>query len=64
MLKEALSSLPAPRNDYEIVVPEDEQQPGENEQAEAPMVLDQADVDHQKHLEQKALSMWCEILFC
>ncbi|GFR13319.1 cell division cycle 5-like protein [Trichonephila clavata] len=55
ILKEALSSLPAPRNDYEIVVPEDEVQPAEKEQPEAPMVMDQADVDHQKQLEHKAL---------
>ncbi|GBN28248.1 Cell division cycle 5-like protein, partial [Araneus ventricosus] len=55
ILKEALSSLPAPRNDYEIVVPEDEQPPGEKEQAEAPEIMDQADVDHHMQLEQKAL---------
>ncbi|CAL1262545.1 unnamed protein product [Larinioides sclopetarius] len=55
MLKEALSSLPTPRNDYEIVVPEDEQPPGEKVQTEVPMILDQADVDHQKQLEQRAM---------
>ncbi|GFX99235.1 cell division cycle 5-like protein [Trichonephila clavipes] len=55
MLKEALSSLPVPRNDYEIVVPEDEVQPAEKELPEAPMVMDQADVDHQQQLEHKAL---------
>ncbi|GIY05290.1 cell division cycle 5-like protein [Caerostris darwini] len=55
MLKEALSSLPAPRNDYEIVVPEDEIQPTEKEQPEAPTVMDQADLDHQRELELKAL---------
>lgn len=56
MLKKALTALPAPRNDYEIVVPEDEQQPMEAEQPEVVAVMDQADVDLTKQLEIKALS--------
>lgn len=42
-LKAGLSSLPAPRNDYEIVVPEDEQLP--EEQSNEAVIEDQADVD-------------------
>lgn len=43
-LKASLSTLPAPLNDYEIVVPEDEESgetPAENEEN----VEDQADID-------------------
>ncbi|KFM72811.1 Cell division cycle 5-like protein, partial [Stegodyphus mimosarum] len=54
MLKKALTSLPAPRNDYEIVVPEDEPQQTDKEHSETTTVIDQADVDLQKELEQKA----------
>uniref|UniRef100_A0A2L2Y4S8 Cell division cycle 5-like protein n=1 Tax=Parasteatoda tepidariorum TaxID=114398 RepID=A0A2L2Y4S8_PARTP len=55
MLKKALTALPAPRNDYEIVVPEDEQKEEVNEHQEVAVVLDQADVDLLKQQEQKAL---------
>lgn len=54
-LKKALSSLPAPRNDYEIVVPEDEPQPTDSENSESVTVLDQADLDLLRQQEQKAL---------
>ncbi|XP_054720958.1 cell division cycle 5-like protein [Uloborus diversus] len=55
MLKKALTSLPLPRNDYEIVVPEDEHQEVEKEQSDLATVMDQADVDVQKQEEQRAL---------
>ncbi|KAG8196130.1 hypothetical protein JTE90_007866 [Oedothorax gibbosus] len=55
MLKKALTALPAPRNDYEIVVPEDQQQPMEAELPEIAAVPDQADVDFSKQMEQKAI---------
>lgn len=42
-LKAGLSSLPIPRNDYEIVVPEDEQI--QEEQSNETVIEDQADVD-------------------
>lgn len=46
-LRDGLSSLPAPRNDYEIVVPENEE--NENEATEnINVVEDQADVDARK----------------
>lgn len=50
--------MPAPRNDYEIVVPEDEPQAVDNEQTELVSVPDQADVDQLKQEQQKALSMF------
>lgn len=52
-LKKNLSSLPAPKNDYEIVVPEheDEEMP---EQAQEKMVEDQADLDKRYEEEMKA----------
>lgn len=52
-LKKALTSLPVPRNDYEIVVPEDEPQPTDAEHPESATVLDQADLDLLRQQEQK-----------
>ncbi|XP_057670470.1 cell division cycle 5-like protein [Diorhabda carinulata] len=49
-LKISLSSLPQPKNDYEIVVPENEEQE-EPEQAQAQIVEDQADIDARKQEE-------------
>jgi len=48
-LRQGLGSLPAPRNDYEIVVPEDEEQDGGAEQ----MITDedQADIDARRQEE-------------
>lgn len=43
-LREGLSSLPAPKNDYEIVVPDDEQEAMEVE-SDQNSVLDQAEID-------------------
>lgn len=62
-LKKSLSSLPTPRNDYEIVVPEDEPQPMDNEHPESATTLDQADLDLMKQQEQKEASMSRSILF-
>ncbi|KAJ8951392.1 hypothetical protein NQ318_009956, partial [Aromia moschata] len=54
-LKMGLSSLPQPKNDYEIVVPEHEEEEMP-EQAQEQMIEDQADVDkrHQEELKAKA----------
>lgn len=52
-LKMGLSGLPQPKNDYEIVVPENEDQE-EPEQAQAQLVEDQADIDARKQEELKA----------
>lgn len=49
-LKLGLGSLPQPKNDYEIVVPENEEQE-EPEQAQAQMIEDQADIDARKQEE-------------
>lgn len=53
--------MPAPRNDYEIVVPEDEPQPTDNEHPESAAVLDQADLDLLKEQELKEAS---KFIFC
>lgn len=42
-LRMGLNALPAPKNDYEIVVPEHEEEQAKQEQMQ--MVEDQADVD-------------------
>lgn len=42
-LRASLHSLPAPKNDYEIVVPDHEEE--QTEPNQEPMILDQADVD-------------------
>ncbi|KAJ6638555.1 Cell division cycle 5-like protein [Pseudolycoriella hygida] len=52
-LREGLASLPAPRNDYEIVVPEDED--GNFEMTDVNTIVeDQADVDARYVAEEKA----------
>lgn len=51
-LRTGLSLLPAPKNDYEIVVPEDETV--EPAQPDSATVEDQADVDARFLAEQKA----------
>ena len=50
-LKAGLSSLPAPKNDYEIVVPEQEEEVVEAAQQQA--IEDQADVDARREAELK-----------
>lgn len=55
VLKKALSTLPTPRNDYEIVVPDDDPQQMDQEGAKESYVEDQADVDSRKKAEQEAL---------
>ncbi|XP_043646851.1 cell division cycle 5-like protein [Drosophila teissieri] len=52
-LRDGLSTLPAPRNDYEIVVPEQEESEGVETRSE-PAVEDQADVDARILAEQEA----------
>jgi pre-mRNA-splicing factor CDC5/CEF1 len=51
-LREGLSSLPAPKNDYEIVVPDDEQEEELMESA-AISVEDQADIDAKRIAAEK-----------
>nr|CAG4645390.1 EOG090X02CC [Lynceus sp. MCZ IZ 141354] len=54
-LKRGLSSLPTPKNDYEIVVPEDEMEVGVSmEEPEAAHVEDQADIDSRTEQQKKA----------
>ncbi|EAT38672.1 AAEL009469-PA [Aedes aegypti] len=54
-LKEGLASLPTPRNDYEIVVPENEtDEPTDDGTGGEPMIADQADVDALRKQEQRA----------
>ncbi|KAF5298294.1 hypothetical protein FQR65_LT09805 [Abscondita terminalis] len=64
-LRAGLSSLPAPKNDYEIVVPEQEEDQQMNEQGE--MVEDQADIDSrtlelQRLQAQKELSLRSQVI--
>ncbi|XP_055585317.1 cell division cycle 5-like protein, partial [Uranotaenia lowii] len=54
-LKEGLASLPTPRNDYEIVVPDNEiDESADTGADQLPMVADQADVDAQRKQAQVA----------
>lgn len=54
-LKEGLSLLPAPRNDYEIVVPDNEtDETADDGSGAEPMVADQADVDAQRKKAKRA----------
>lgn len=61
-LKRGLSTLPAPKNDYEIVVPEEEMEvdagvPGEGELTGSYVSIeDQADIDARIELERKKQS--------
>ena len=48
LLKRGLASLPAPRNDYEIVVPEQDTTGGDEHPAMSDYVEDQADLDAQQ----------------
>lgn len=52
-LKMGLSSLPQPKNDYEIVLPENEEEQTV-EETQNEMVEDQADIDKRKEEEMKA----------
>ena len=55
-LRLSFSSLPAPKNDYEIVVPEEEVNEEESNAAASDIIEDQADVDarrQQELLEQR-----------
>lgn len=47
-----MSSLPTPRNDYEIVVPQDEEMP--EEEVQGPKQEDQADIDARDAAELEA----------
>uniref|UniRef100_A0A336LTJ0 CSON004489 protein n=1 Tax=Culicoides sonorensis TaxID=179676 RepID=A0A336LTJ0_CULSO len=53
-LREGLASLPTPKNDYEIVVPENEDQDMDNDAEKGDAVEDQADVDARHVAEAKA----------
>ena len=50
-LRLGLSSLPAPKNDYEIVVPEEELNEEETSASMNDVVEDQADIDARKQQE-------------
>ncbi|XP_067674317.1 cell division cycle 5-like protein [Haliotis asinina] len=50
-LRRGLAGLPAPKNDYEIVVPEDELQGSEETSAIDNHIEDQADIDNRTELE-------------
>ncbi|XP_013401217.1 cell division cycle 5-like protein [Lingula anatina] len=55
LLKRGLSSLPAPRNDYEIVLPENELQQNDQHMNEMEgFIHDQADLDAMRHAEMEA----------
>lgn len=53
-LREGLASLPTPKNDYEIVVPENEDQEMDQNNEKGDVVEDQADVDARHVAEAKA----------
>lgn len=53
-LREGLASLPTPKNDYEIVVPENEDQQTDEDHDKRDAVEDQADVDARHVAEAKA----------
>lgn len=58
-LRKALSALPQPRNDYEIVIPDEEIEQNrrwdDGENSEMDRIEDQSDLDHQKEIERLAL---------
>ena len=54
-LKQGLASLPVPRNDYEIVVPESEMQQSDQQSVED-FIPDQSDVDANRQAALKAQS--------
>ena len=55
VLKHALSRLPAPRNDYEIVVPDSESQM-DNSTVDEDFIPDQSDVEANREAELRAKS--------
>lgn len=62
-LRAGLSSLPAPRNDYEIVVPEGETKEEDTTSSATEVVEDQADIDakqQQELLEQSMRQIYCK----
>lgn len=54
-LRESLSTLPVPRNDYEIVIPEEEPVSWEEELQDNNSIQDQADLDAKLETEKAAL---------
>ncbi|XP_074646818.1 cell division cycle 5-like protein [Tubulanus polymorphus] len=55
VLRQGLSGLPAPRNDYEIVMPDQENNDENNEEQQMEFVEDQSDVDRQRESEAAAI---------
>lgn len=55
-LHQSLMSLPRPRNDYEIVIPEDENQHPMEEEAASGYIEDAADVEAKQAAEKEAES--------
>lgn len=56
-LRSGLRSLPQPKNDYEIVVPEEERDSLENDQPSLDNIMDQADIDAEAIAAAAAKSM-------
>lgn len=67
MLRKALSTLPQPKNDYEIVVPEDEkelsQQWEDQDSGEGKIIQDQAEIDEGNEAERQAICKDFNCLF-
>lgn len=53
-LRQGLAGLPAPKNDYEIVLPEDENQDMEESMEQEEFVEDQADIDDRAESDRAA----------
>jgi len=63
VLKHALSRLPAPRNDYEIVVPDSESHM-DSSAADEDFIPDQADIEANLEAELRAKSESAEAWLC
>lgn len=56
-LRRGLAGLPTPKNDFEIVVPEDMTEEGEGVEDQHQYIEDQADLDNRSEAERRARSM-------
>ncbi len=62
-LRRGLAGLPAPRNDYEIVIPEQDAESGASQDAHN-FIEDQADVDARRDAEIQAQRMYLYLCLC